>query len=783
MKNTKIMNKHIILGAALLTAVLILTGCNHDTAVNNEPVEQEKQSILVGGTFAIDGALPKELAALSSNTGDESGRAASTLFPGLNSQNYECIVEGYTLVYPVSDKPNPNDQPEKNLCSTGNVDFANKTWNILLPLNGTYLIEIKLIKKRSNPQDTYAETDVILANALKNLQIKPAPVMLEYYLRGHVPYPIDAPVMLVPNKDYAEESNAQKLNLKFCLPASCDVGEIQGALVTADRNPLSLNFSVTEFSTSGDYKIATLTANYDGSDIINGSFSGKITFLDSLGNVIYIRNEAINIIPGFITDTWTGEEPFYYIDSQTGDTYFNVTQEMIDDFAENAALDQTYLTIASDGYPVVLFDKSNEGGYSVFDTVSENAELSDGLSFGDKDKIVDFTFAPIVYTHSATTQVIYTIEKDALGRAVNLVKYPNFTGYNKGQFIACLNNNTDDAYYEVISFYADEDGFIYYLLVKKASATSTQITDMQIKRIYVKENTGSSFGKIETLVFRSTTGKNYEEWSYAKAIYGADDFSIGSNIKIAKFNNYLYLFHVYNDSNLGGVVFDCTQISLYSSGTSMYFYVSGCNGSIYHLKKTISDTVKYTSVEGDTSKIDSFILNELYGKCTINDLMIMPTSSGSDADLYALVSTNWKTEIAPYGFGGIIKISSIKSKLKSNWASHSFDQIGGTTGPFIRGWISSNPPNYPESEQYFYCPTKFVARKPDELVIADEVCYQYNSSVNDTDRVVVINDLSNFATGSGFASATTVKTNFSTYLYYNSSCGYVYAKYGEENNN
>ena len=800
MKNTKIMNKHFILGAALLTAVLILAGCNHD-AVNNEPVEQEKQSILVGGTFAIDGALPKELVALNSSTENESGRSASSSFSGLDSQNYECIVESYTYVLPAVDptgKPvDPNAVPGYVKFSTGNVDFEKKTWNILLSFDEEYVIRIKLIKKRSNPQADYSDEEVILAGEIENIKIQPTAELIEKNLSGHLPYPCAEPVMLVPNKAYTEPSNAQKLNLKFRLPVSCDIGQIKGNLVSDDySNPVPCNFSVTQFSTSGSYKIATLTANYDGTDITNDSFSGPISFLDSSGNVIYVRNETINIIPGFVTDTWTGDEPLYYKDSQTGDTYFNVTQEMLDNYEENAMVDTSYYSTGTETapeYPVVLFDKSPEGGYAVFNTttqnltVPENAELPDGMPMGLGSKIVDFAIAPIGYNHSTTTQIIYTLERDGMGRPLYLMKYPNYTGYTKGQFVANLNNaqlsDSYTLYYEVLSMYADEDGYIYYLLAQKANANSDQIIDIQLKRINVGQNSGD-YGKIETCGFRKTTSSS-DTVSFEKAIYGTENNSMGSNIKIAKFNNYIYLFHVYYDNTDGinGLVFDCTKITPYTGAGKMYFYVNQYSANIYHLKKKISDTITYESVEGDNSKIDSFTLNELYGKCTINDVMIMTNSSGSDADLYALISTNWKTDTAPYGFGGIIKISTINSKISTNWENHSFDQIGGTTGPYIRGWIPFNPPNYPASSQYLYCPTKFVARKPDELVIADEVSYQYNGSVNDTDRVVVINDLGNFATGSSFKYATTVQAKFSTYLYLTESCGYIYAKYGEENNN
>ena len=80
-------------------------------------------------------------------------------------------------------------------------------------------------------------------------------------------------------------------------------------------------------------------------------------------------------------------------------------------------------------------------------------------------------------------------------------------------------------------------------------------------------------------------------------------------------------------------------------------------------------------------------------------------------------------------------------------------------------WLISNRRQVYEyntdySDCYFYGPVRFVARKQDALIIADEeIWYDKDRNEKDKDRIVTL-DLAGFATGNNQMSVTYVETKF-----------------------
>lgn len=172
------------------------------------------------------------------------------------------------------------------------------------------------------------------------------------------------------------------------------------------------------------------------------------------------------------------------------------------------------------------------------------------------------------------------------------------------------------------------------------------------------------------------------------------------------------------------------------------------------------------TLTNDSSKFD---------RAYVSDATIALTASEATSNLGNITTFKGDLYIAIYApidydasFGGIVKISDIAGATWNSTNQNLFEKIGSDeNSPRIRGWYASTTDNNPYSEAneklYFYGPSKFIARKPDELVIADEKSYTQTENGKykgfNEDRVVRIK-LESFANPDTQMTVTTVSTKF-----------------------
>ena len=786
MKNNRLFNKTFILVTVLFTAFVVLASCSN--AAEPKKNNLDSQGIVVTGSFTFDGMTAG---------GTSASRSAVPSYSEFNITDYYGVVLGYecTEVWGYDGNGNQISTMQKQDWSvaSGTVDMSTKKWNILLPADGTYCIEIQIFIKDDDPDD---DVPILIGDSSAQDIVVVGIDAISQNLNRTYTWP-DA-VTLYPNPGYTDKQTTfyyvgktyirkyteVPINLRFRYPTASNITAIYSNVLncsfiydTIDDSYNNVELESVLAGDNGEITLVTITGVKEINEIKQkndygafydpepyaGSNEGIIEFKDSTGKTVYSCNESITLIPGFTTDTWywnDENDPHYYKDSN-GVTYFNITQEMLDNY--------TPVEILSNGsntkYPVVLFDNSSDSyGYSIFnaDDNLEGAALDDGLELATGRKVLDFAIAPTdsnqaygYINYNESNVEVFTAESDARG-IKDIIRYPSYGGYQYGEIIASL--DTDD---DVLSMYAAHDGYIYLLLGKKDSFGS--ITNVSsIKRVCVNSDS-DYFRVLQSFEF---TDSESQPLDLKTILHGSSTAALANSYKITAMNyygqdNYLFLTYVAEASD------------------DYYFYFKRINIPVigqYDGTSTVTvSVVENTTLQTFSMKLEdmtpSALPERICEKAYVSDAVIIAKeyqASGNSTyisgDMYVLLHS---PDNAYNSLGGVIKLQKITDSTLTN----SIVKIGeiNEKSYYIRGWYTSfsggHDPFTNENENlYLYGPSKFVARKPDELVIADEKSYKYNEDSQEKeyngDRVVKIN-LADFADPAKQMDVTTVSTKFS----------------------
>ena len=422
------------------------------------------------------------------------------------------------------------------------------------------------------------------------------------------------------------------------------------------------------------------TISYE--EVPTGYYELLLSFRDSNDKELYFCRQIVTIFAGFTTDTWMND--LQLISDVVIDEENNITEKR---FILTDELLKTYQPAVSIDYPIVLYD---------LDMNSNQIEFSEphaGFYVYPDLKSMNVTSPDDAYLQSLympsdkaaidpITQTIYTANG---WNPMGIWKYTkNYTG-----------QYTSEKIYEFSSGFSIQsmcayDGYVYILQNNDSSNAIIQIAD---KANVSEEN---------------------------KVVYLAEGTTIaGQSV------HYRYTHMDVCDNN----IYLTSMADLNLSGVSAKFYVtkvpivqndSGAN----ELGTPVS--IYRESFESESSS--SIEVNDMF---TITDIQAVKQADSS-VNLYILCNTR---NISSYSArashlrGGIITV-------KDNGTDLSFIKFDGTAFasgevPTIFGWSTCylqdaiTDSNY--EKLYFYGPTKFVARKPDELVIVDEGNYFVNA--------------------------------------------------------
>lgn len=713
-------NKYIkSLLLAFAGCVLIFTGCSNLSSPKNE-------TFVLSGKLILPDAVPSSF--LGKIESQKPSRAATA---GLITNLSALSVE-------VSALPDSAGSDEtKKITGSVNAD-------------GTYSVELN--SKEGCTVTVSAKKDDVLVLSGKTY-IKNVPVLFNRELNEII--------NLCPVSSDETADLQGNVNLPVYLDSGSD--DVLNISENIDNIKLYCNWSVYYEAQSSLEKItafinAANSSSDDGysfstSDEDNQLYETLINITDVPGGIyklaltlknqdekIWQKEQVVCVFAGLTTDSWT----------EWGG------------IIESAIIDTPARSLVEN--PVILYDLDTKNlhldfdnptpGYYVFDQIQDGAGSEYGAVLAQGKTVTDFAIDTV-------TQKIYTLEKRA--KSYYIVEYPSYAGYAEGKIVSEV--TLSGSFVRMRAY----NGSIYILttypkLIKISSSGEKYISET-----------------LSTILSSPTVFDVYEETGEA-----TDGSAVVS---------YVYLAcKSYNSSINGDYEFVCVKAKFEETsetsddGFYKFSFSSLASATANPAAKSDSNA-NGLNIYGVTQTTDDDVHN-IYNPeyLYLNDLIINPDDNSKVHLLIGCTFFNLDNNTQE-SRGGILTAKYSEGAGTGSEGSLSFVNYNGTSPSgdsnsddyFVKiaGWyydgthpVAENDSGSTSSDSaYFYNPTRFVARKPDELVIVDEGAYSYStdnlrdkSSINRINRVVTVS-LSDFA----ITSSTNVNFGFETYLLQGSS--------------
>lgn len=693
---------NIILLLTFAGFVLTFLGCS------NVAEQKQNEVCTIGGTLSVGDALPSDLL-LAANRGN--ARSATSSFDITS----EIIIRAYHCTEEEINGEITLTREEDYITGTANPE--NLKWSVDLNKTGQWQIEGLVF----HPYDSDENTEA-------------------YILKGTMDFSLS-------KMNFNQSINELELLL---LPKAGD--EISGGInleITSSVDEVVKVVYETKITghENGYLRFEEGICKLNFENVKAGNYEVTLSFVDSAEKILYSCMESIPVFSGFVTDKWYGNSSYLQKDSD-GNYSFVLTDDVIETYAKNVN------PLPDNTYPIILYDKfsaekteftDQKYGFNVFTTEpSEGAKLGDGITLAKDRKVFDFAIDDV-------TQAIYTVEANASGNGVKVVSYPSYGGYEFGKSLGNVVDTSYEAYqYARIVSLCANNGVVYAFVVnpfKKSYSGNDSIT-FEIKKY---EN-----GIWERLSVYDVEYSPISDFDFYLDT-DAYDYIPTSFPKIAVSNGYLYLAYCSKkvvDSQYNTIkdnTFECYKFKINDLELDQ----------VARFERTVKD-------DGDNTTVDLGI-KPYQNAIDVEDIYVIPDTNNTDKEnIYILVSEKYGSGSNGLATsGGLITIVSTQSE-----DTHTLEVVnrGTEESPvYVFGchrFGSGSIAKYPsDPTSYFYGATKFVAKKPDELIIADEGCY---SSGTNTNRLVKIN-LSTFA----ISGTTEVNFGFDSGGGSSGGCGYI----------
>ncbi len=696
MKNT---NK-LIRSAAVLCAFLIMTvsGCSNGNDIKSKNDFQEK-------SYSVSGSI---------NLLDTNDRSATTSFTRLDSLNYSVVAyKGTSTSY------------EENSAVTASLggSASNITYSFKLPEAGNWYI---VASAKLSIEDEFF-VDILTGSKEVDVPDQMAA------------YNVDA---ITLNLTGFTENASGSIDLVI-YDHTNEVSKVDisaKALISKDSVLSQRKISKSGLTFTGTYEPGlterTLTLEYE--DISSDCYEIEFNFKDSNNKTIYSCKEAVTVLGGFVTDKWlqgsSGTGAHLVYDSYNNSTKFIITDELLNSYNQAGDLD----------YPVVLWNKREEeythteiddSGY-MYTTLDKSFTL--GIqAFG---KITDETNITCNYDY-----IPYNVEENPVFCFDNNAKVSIYT----------LDNSYISRYKQSYSGYKFDEDFEIDLeeLLSDAGVTSEQIQ-------FQKSYTGIAFCDPYLFFFFKLSDSN--------VYIGAVDPEVTSDFMCGVLqndsNNLFSVTSMAVDSiEMNGgdnkTILCYSGDSTYSDNQSLYIKALEFNGSSISLDSSINGALTSDMETGlDFAKItDRAIISDLYIWDNVLYVALCSYYMNSGSDTVYPYSNSYFEDAGEYyrrpifvSNGGIAKVNLSNPNNEgdyefADWSKlveqgkyltkvlgwkettyYEFDEAANTYNLETDGIEARHvtiAPSLNESDQYFYGARKFIARKPDELVIADDGGY------------------------------------------------------------
>lgn len=683
MKNT---NK-LIRSAAVLCAFLIMTvsGCSNGNDIKSKNDFQEK-------SYRVSGSI---------NLLDTNDRSATTSFTRLDSLNYSVVAyKGTSTSY------------EENSAVTATLggSASDITYSFKLPEAGNWYI---VASAKLSIED---EVFVDILTGSKEVDVPDQMAA----------YNVDA---ITLNLTGFTENASGSINLVI-YDHTNEVSKVDisaKALISKNSVLSQRKISKSGLTFTGTYEPGlterTLTLEYE--DISSDCYEIEFNFLNSNNKKIYSCKEAVTVLGGFVTDKWfqgsSGTGAHLVYDSYNNSTKFIITDELINSYNQAGDLD----------YPVVLW----------------NARTDENVPYNCDYEMKNGTKTCFILTESTKSDP-YPVGINAFGK----IKEDTSILSSMGDFTKafCFDNHEDPPV-----IYALNDSYEEIYIYKQSYASFKEEEDSIDLNSIINErlDEGTELDSIYPAIAYSNPYiffffKTVQDAYYLGAIdVSAADPSDPDNFIFCDTNRSLDNIISMDVDVVNGTTIICYAAASVN-GHENELYIRGLKfeGNSIAFDESINSTVEVDASELGITLPGYNISLELTDLQILNDFLYVALSMHSTyLEMYqnGFVKINGEYVLKPIiiSNGGIAKIDLANPEEGGiypfdKWGNNQI-LLGWRTGRIYSDNQGSNPrtvtlPPYPYNDDdgadynendYFYGVRKFVARKPEELVVADDGGY------------------------------------------------------------
>lgn len=670
------MNKTKIYSIFVCTGLFIslFTGCLNDVAANKN-TEKEDKSYTLSGAILLSDAVPVEISQvfLADNGMDRSAVSSLTI--------------GSQMTLEI--KAQSDSTGDKIYQAT----ITDNQYSIALPSAGKWSITASLLCPDNEGNDS---ADVL------NQQFE-------------ITIPEDSNDFEISNDIVIQPRYYPNVDGSLRLTLYDDTGKVEKVSYSGEPAKNDLNQEGTNyFETSSDGNFTSTDSGrcviINKENIAAQVYNVTFKFLDENNRLLYSCVEAISIYSGFTTDTWIGEGAHLIKNGEKIE--FRITDELLNSYP------QVNLPEKNDGAPIVLWNGTYNGkerkladddegdifikedsekiysnGIYVVGNIRDGMELGKTINKFEPSEYSSYT--PVFCFDDQAPTNVYLLENGKIKRLKS--SYAGYV-YDKDvnvDLIRLINEanlnpeGKDVTFFDNLSYYSSSLFFIF------------RIDETLYLGIY-----DPSSENFETGVL-SLQGNGQEIKSLV-----VDEIEEKINVCIA---------YKYTDS-----AFREQQAIIIFSAADMNAIINGSAASESIPINAEGIGVSFANSEDKVTVSDLYIWdNYLYIA-----ICASPNNSNVFKNSYFKIGDEYIRKQTFISNGGIAKIDLSASTLAlENWDKHNtkvlgwyqniyYDSVGNENSS-----VTIQPPLSSENTNYFYGPVKFIARKPDELVIADDGGY------------------------------------------------------------
>ena len=767
--------KYFAVFACTVGLLVSFAGCSGITGNNKKQEEKAQKGCTVSGSVVLEGQNVLS-SARSTTTSFALPEGSEYKIRAYLSSSYNETNNTYT--YSISSE------------TLGTFTSSTMSYTIDLLQSGHWKIELCIVKSGVNTVISATEVDV--DSTFENLTNKNLVIKTDFdtYTNGN---------------EESEEVITSSINLEISRnSSSTDISAVKWIwkdVVDFDHAPVKISRwfrNLTDDPEDPNYEDypKTITKNFVNNkvtftfdDVPTWSYNVSFIIVKSNGDE-YVFDEVVNVFQNFTTDTWYGDSMHLKKDSSTGKYLFYVSDRLLEDIPKK----ENYAEITESNTPYVLYSDYEREAYYF---VSENGngvfnydeELDDGVigtqvfsTIDGEEKIEKPVSVGSNFCFGDNKIYILETQKESefspLSSIILKKCKKSYSGYTKeGTGISLLEKLTD--------FISDADPEVYDV---------GQITY------------SNGFICFQWLCYES--GEKVYNFAVVDAVSGElvnSQFTVSNLLPGIVVNTKKTDVNIQGEPNTKyeGYLYYYDKVN-YSSPESLKEIAITIKSNIVENTETL-DSVTFGSsipvleLKAENLKSNSTDEDIEYGKLRFGDMILQ------DDYLYVLVRSSGRIELNSDEYseepvnlyqstGGVLRfsVSETDGRLtQENWIinSESKKLLGAYTRTITeednyykynsQDWtyypytnVCALQPPLDSTQVYCYGPQRFIARKPDALVIADDGGYiedddESSSSLTAKNRVVTVNltDLS--------LSAVDVKATF-TSTFTMASSGYAY---------